>query len=250
MKLGGIMRKNHNLLREERRFLAGALRSAAIFGLHESIANHFSLRVSEEEVLINPPRYFPLIQASELLHINVHDMDTPKKHPIDPTAWSLHGAIHRECPHVGAAFHVHSMHATVLACLENPRLPAIDQNSAMFFERVIIDEEYGGLAFADEGQKVANILKSNPKAKVLIMANHGIMVVGKTAAQALTYLYYFERSAETLIRAYQSGQKLRFLSDDIARQVAIDTENYGQFDTIFMQNMLEYLDKNQPDYQN
>ena len=59
----------------------------------------------------------------------------------DPTAWGLHGSLHRRVPHARCALHVHSKYATVLASLEDSRMPAIDQNTAMFHDRVVIDEE-------------------------------------------------------------------------------------------------------------
>ena len=43
--------------------------------------------------------------------------------------------------------HVHSIHATVLASLADSRLPPIDQNTATFFDRTVVDDSYGGLAF-------------------------------------------------------------------------------------------------------
>ncbi len=243
------MKKNHNQYINERREMAVAVRSAAHFNMHEAIANHFSCKLDNGEILLNPQKYFPNIRASDFMQINPNDLDTPKKLPkIDPTAWALHGAIHRQCPEVHSAFHVHSVYATILASMEDPHLPAIDQNSAVFFERVIIDEDYGGLAFDNEGEKVAHLLAQNPRARILIMANHGIMAVGKSRADAFFNMYYFERAAQTYIMARQTGQKLRFLSDDIARQVAIDTDNYGDYDQQFLNQMMVYFDHHSPDY--
>ena len=47
----------------------------------------------------------------------------------DPTAWGLHGAIHRACPHARCVMHVHSIFATVLASLKDSTLQPIDQNT-------------------------------------------------------------------------------------------------------------------------
>ena len=45
----------------------------------------------------------------------------------------------------------------------------------------------------------------------MIMGNHGVMVLGDTVADTFNRLYYFERAAETYIRALQTGQPLRVL---------------------------------------
>ena len=126
----------------------------------------------------------------------------------DPTAWGLHGALHRICPHARCAMHVHSVHATVLATLADPTLPPIDQNAAMFFNRVAVDPDYGGLALEAEAERVCRHL-ADPAKRVLVMANHGVMVVGSSVADAFNRLYYFERAAETYIKALWTGPAAR-----------------------------------------
>ena len=121
--------------------------------------------------------------------------------------------------------HVHSIHATVLASLYNSSLPPIDQNTASFFNRYVIDENYGGLAFEGEGERCATLF-SDPKKKVMIMGNHGILIIGDSVVDTFNRLYYFERAAETYIRALQTGQPLRVLSDEIAEKAASEQEDY------------------------
>jgi G3E family GTPase len=41
----------------------------------------------------------------------------------DPTAWGLHGSIHRACPHARCLMHVHSTHAQDGLCAQSIRLP-------------------------------------------------------------------------------------------------------------------------------
>ena len=67
-----------------------------------------------------------------------------------------------------------------------------------------------------------------PKQKVLIMGNHGILVLGNSVADTFNRLYYFERAAETYIRALQTGQDLRVLPDEIAEKTAQEVEEYPE----------------------
>jgi ribulose-5-phosphate 4-epimerase/fuculose-1-phosphate aldolase len=165
----------------------------------------------------------------------------------DPTAWGLHGSIHRLCPQARCVMHVHSIHATVLASLADSRLPPIDQNTATFFNRVVIDENFGGLAFEEEGARCASLL-SDPKVKVMIMGNHGVMVIGRDVADTFNRLYYFERAAETYIRALQTGKPLRVLSDEIAEKTAREIEDYpGQAESHF-RDIKMLLDASGSDY--
>jgi ribulose-5-phosphate 4-epimerase/fuculose-1-phosphate aldolase len=214
---------------QERVDLAASFRWTARLNLHEAVANHFSLAVNEAgtRFLMNPNQaHFSRIRASDLLLLDVDDPralegpDAP-----DPTAWGLHSSIHRLCPHARCAMHVHSIHATVLASLADSTLPPIDQNTATFFNRYVIDEQFGGLAFEEEGQRCAALL-SDPAKKVLIMGNHGVMVIGDTVAETFNRMYYFERAAETYIRALQTGRPLRVLSDEIAEKTARELDDY------------------------
>ena len=215
----------------ERVDLAAAFRWAARLNLHEAVANHFSLAVDDggSHFLMNPNQaHFSRIRASELILLDADDAgslsgpDAP-----DPTAWGLHGALHRNCRHARCVMHVHSIHATVLASLQDSRLPAIDQNTAMFYGRHVVDEEYNGLAFEEEGTRCAAMLQDE-RIKVMIMGNHGVLVLGDSVADAFNRLYYFERAARTYILALQTGRPLRLLSHEVAEKTARQLEEYPE----------------------
>ncbi|MVA96723.1 hypothetical protein GN330_05610 [Nitratireductor sp. CAU 1489] len=214
---------------EERADLAAAFRWTARLGMHEAVANHFSLALDQagRRFLINPNMmHFSRIKASDLIELDAEDPDTMNRPDApDPTAWGLHGALHRDCPHARCIMHVHSVHATVLASLADSTLPPIDQTSATFFERVVVDEHYGGLAFAEEGARCAALL-TDPRVKVMVMGNHGVLVIGDTVAETFDRLYYFERACETYVKALWTGKTLRRLSDTVARTVAEQMDAY------------------------
>ena len=236
---------------EERVDLAAAFRWTARLNMHEAVANHFSLAVDDagKRFLINPnQRHFSRLKASDLLLLDADDpttMDRPDA--PDPTAWGLHSAIHRACPHARCVMHVHSVFATVLASLADSTLPPIDQKTAIFYERVVIDEYYGGLAFEDEGTRCAAML-SDPKKKVMVMGNHGVLVIGSNVADTFDRLYYFERAAETYIRALQTGQKLRVLSHEIASKTADEIDSYPDQANGHLSELKAILDDEEPAY--
>jgi ribulose-5-phosphate 4-epimerase/fuculose-1-phosphate aldolase len=231
--------------------LAAAFRWTARLAMHEAVANHFSLAVNDDgtRFLMNPNgRHFARIRASDLIEIDANDPATMARPDApDPTAWGLHGAIHRACPHARCVMHVHSLHATVLASLADSRLPPIDQNTAMFFNRQVVDDSYGGMAFEAEGARCAALLH-DPKVKVMIMGNHGVLVIGDGVADTFNRLYYFERAAETYIRALQTGRPLRILSDAIAEKTAREWEDYPDSATAHLAELKAILDAEGADY--
>lgn len=219
--------------------------------MHEAVANHFSLAVNDDgtQFLMNPNQaHFSRIKASDLLLLDANDPaaqegpDAP-----DPTAWGLHASIHRLCPHARCAMHVHSIHATVLASLADSNLPPIDQNTATFFNRYVIDDQFGGLAFEEEGMRCAAML-GDPAKKVMIMGNHGVMVIGETVAETFNRMYYFERAAETYIRALQTGRPLRILSDEIAEKTAQELDDYPDQADRHLSELKAILDDEKSNY--
>ena len=232
--------------------LAAALRWCAKLNLHEGVANHFSLAINDSgsRFLMNPnQRHFSRIKASELIEIDFNDPEvlTGPDAP-DITAWGLHGSIHRHCRHARCVMHVHSNYATVLATLADSRLPPIDQNASMFYNRYVIDEAYGGLAVEDEGERCARLLH-DPKKRVMIMGNHGLLVVGASVADTFNRLYYFERAAGTYIQALQTGQELRVLSHEVAEKTAQQLEAYPEQDERHFVELKAILDNEGSDYQ-
>ena len=234
----------------ERIDLAAAFRWTARLGMHEAVANHFSLAVGEtgSHFLMNPRgRHFSRVRASELLLLDADDPETMNRPDApDPSAWCIHGRIHARVPHAACVLHAHSEHATVLAGLKDSTLYPIDQASMRFFGRVATDEHFEGMAFSDgEGDRIAACLGDRA---VMMMGNHGVTVVGPTVAQAFDDLYYFERACRTQVLAYATGRELRVVSDEVARRTAAQWQDYPALTADHFAALKEILDEEEPDY--
>lgn len=233
-----------------RQDLAASFRWFARLGMHESVANHFSLAVepSGRYFLMNPRgRHFSRIRASDLILLDTQDAATlDRPDAPDPTAWHIHGRIHARCPHARCVMHLHPRYATALASLQDSRMPPIDQNTMRFFGRLAIDEGFGGMGLSDdEGDRLARLLGNN---NVMLMGNHGVLVAADTVAAALDEMYYFERACETLMIAYASGRPLRIVSDDVASVTQQQWAEYGQLAIDHLSEVRAILDAEEPEY--
>ena len=168
---------------EDRTNLAACFRMTARLNMDEAVGNHFSYAVSDDgkQFLINPfGKLFANIRASDLLLLDATDestMDRPEK--PDPTAWAIHGAMHRNLPQARCVMHLHCKYATVLASLQDSSLPPIDQNAMRYFNRTAIDDGFDGMGLGDEAERLTTMLGDK---RVLVMGSHGVMVVGETIA--------------------------------------------------------------------
>jgi ribulose-5-phosphate 4-epimerase/fuculose-1-phosphate aldolase len=235
---------------EARRDLACAFRWAARLGYNEGIANHFSLAVSDDggRFLVNPyGRHWSRLRASDLLLVDADEPgDLVTSTTVDPTAFNIHGRIHKAVPRARCLLHTHMKYATVMTCLRNSDLLPIDQNTMRFYGKVAVDEAYEGMAMeAAEGDRLARVLGDK---SILLMGNHGVVVAGPTVAKAFDDLYYFEKACEVLVTAYMTGQKLRVVSDAVARRTVADWESYPDMSDRHFAELTAMLDELEPDY--
>ncbi|WP_412049837.1 class II aldolase/adducin family protein [Hoeflea sp. Naph1] len=230
--------------------LAAALRLAAYYDWHEGVANHFSAAVSPDgkQFLMNPRwKHFSRAKASELLLIDADDPETMNRPDApDPSAWSIHSAIHRRVPHARVALHLHPPYATTLATLKDPSIKPLDQVTARFFNRLAIDMEFGGIATEEaEGERIAASIGNHSS---VMMANHGVTTVAPTVAEAFDAMYHLERAARTMVLAYSTGQPLNVMSDEMAETVAQEWDVYKDAEFSHFEEMKQVLDRENPGY--
>ncbi|MEX5563027.1 class II aldolase/adducin family protein [Pseudophaeobacter sp. 1A16562] len=199
--------------------LANAFRICHMLGWSESVGNHFSAAVSADgqQFLLNAKwQHFDTIAPEDLLLLDSQSRETPAT--ADASAWCVHGTLHRRLPEARVVLHAHSPYATALACLKDPTMVPIDNNTARFYGRTAYDLSFGGIADAtEEGERLADAIGDK---SVLVMGNHGVTIVGDTVAEAFEDLYFFEKAAQTLILARSDGSPLAVLSDAVAQNTA------------------------------
>ena len=207
--------------------LAAVFRWTARLNMNEGIANHFSVCLpnSNNFYVNGSGLHFSSIKASDMVLVDQNKIEEIKKKPelVDPTALNIHGTIHRKIPHARCILHVHSKYATALSTLKDPTLKPIDQNTMRFYNRIAIFNDFGGLGFEDESNKMATAIGNN---RSMLLANHGILTVGETVAQAFDELYYFEKACETYITALSTNKELKIIESSIAEKTAQEWENY------------------------
>ena len=187
--------------------LAAAFRGAALYGLHEGIANHFSLALPgrDDRFLLNPfGVHWTEITATDLLTLDTDGRTIDGDGEAELTAFQIHVGVHRAHADARCVLHTHMPHATAIACTADGFETRLSQTS-MFFHGHVAYLDYGGLAEDDsEGDRIAKALIDG--ARVVLMKNHGVLVVGETVAHAWWDLFYLERACQVQVLAAQSGK--------------------------------------------
>jgi ribulose-5-phosphate 4-epimerase/fuculose-1-phosphate aldolase len=237
-------------IRQARIDLAACFRMAARLGMGEGICNHFSFVVPghAELFLVNPHGLaFAEVTASSLLICDFHAHVLAGEGRPEATAFFIHAQLHRLNPRATAAFHTHMAHATALCMLEGEPFSWAGQTSLKFYRRLRVVEDYNGLALDNaEGERIA---RAAGDADVLMLKNHGPLVLGPSIAEAWDDLYYLERAAEVQLKAMASGRPLKSVPDQVAsaacRQMLVGNADSAR---LHLQSVKRQLARSEPEF--
>ena len=150
---------------------------------------------------------------------------TPDGRRKPSSEWRFHHDIYAARPDAGAILHAHSPFATSLACLRRD-IPPFHYMIARFGGDTIRCADYatfGSQALSD------NALLALRDRCACLLANHGLLVFGKTLAQLFALAVEFEALCEQYWRACQLGQPVLLDPDEMAT-VRVKFASYGQQD--------------------
>ncbi len=220
----------HDILEAERRQaridMAAAHQLAVMDDFHEGIDNHFTLNVPGR-----PDRFYlnafglhwSEVTASNLIEVSYDGDVVAGKGVPDRSAICIHAPIHRLVPGAECVLHTHMPYCTALAQLEDMTLEMTGQAALYFIDKIAYDYEYNG--FADEqveGERMAALMDGKP---ILMLANHGVVVTGKTVASAYHRLYFLERACRTQMFSMWTGMRRKFVADEIIEKVRAQSRN-------------------------
>jgi ribulose-5-phosphate 4-epimerase/fuculose-1-phosphate aldolase len=190
---------------EARVKLAAAYRIFAHLGWEELIYNHISLRVPgpEHHFLINPfGLHYSEVTASNLVKVDLEGHTVGHSDwPINPAGFTFHGAIHATVPDAHCVMHVHTT-PTLAVCCQEDGLSFTNFYAAQLWGQVAYHDFEGITVHRDEG---ARILASAGNKPVLLLRNHGPVVLGRTLAQAFNLMWLVQRACEVQVASQAMG---------------------------------------------
>ncbi len=240
--------------RQARIDLAACHRLAVRFGMQEGIDNHLTALVpghADRFFLAPFGLHWSEVRARDLLVLDFAGGRVSGQGLVEDTARFIHLPVHRLLPHAVCALHTHMPYATALCMLEDPHLEMAVQTAVGFHGDIAYDCDYNGLAYdMTEGERLARALGDK---SVLMMRNHGVLVIGTTIAQAFERLYFLERACQAQVLALSTGRALRLIPQSVleatAAQFRTGTAVEGQDRTeLHFAALKRLLDRTEPDY--
>lgn len=135
---------------------------------------------------------------------------------------NFHLALFQHRPEVNAVVHTHSVYATTIACL-NWELPAVHYLVAYSGDKVPL------AAYATFGTKelADNILQAIGSYNACLLANHGLVALGRDLPSAFAVAEEIELVAQIYYQARCIGQPV-LLPEDEMKRVGEKFKTYGQ----------------------
>ena len=225
------------------------LRWSARLGYQQGVCNHFSVLApgSDDHFLVNPEGLFwSEITASSLILCDLDGHVVEGEGTVEASAFALHAPIHRRRPHARAVLHTHMPYATALCLIEGALVEPVFLAGLQFFGRIAYDEDCHGAAFAvSEGEREAQILGQHD---ILMMRNHGPLVVGPTVAAAFDRLYYLEQTCERQLLAMAANRRLRAVEPAVAQGLADQVPVFDAYAQKHLAAIMRVLDREEPGY--
>ncbi|MGY9049218.1 aldolase [Puniceibacterium antarcticum] len=240
-----------------RRDLAAAYRLIALEGMDDSIYTHISARLpdgpnGEKRFLLNPYGLrFDEVTASNLVTVDETGavIDDPYGSGVNAAGFTIHSAVHMARHDATCVLHTHTVAGVATSSVKEGLLP-LNQWSAQFYNRIAF-HDYEGIALnlAERERIVADLGKKN----VMLLRNHGVLVLGRSVGEAVAMVMNLERSCRAQIAALGMGLTPLVLPDDVAEHTARQYEK--AYDGIHAKGvdpewdaMLRRLNRAAPDY--
>lgn len=248
-----------NRIRGVREDLAAAHRLAVWHDLTEGIYNHLTAVVPGAAGQFYVPSFglhWSEVRASELLTVDFDGRIVDGEGILQRSAYCIHAPIHAANPKHAVALHTHMAYASALVRLADQRLQPLGQTEALLTDQIAYDDHYDGLARDPaEGERLAKVLGDKT---ILFMAHHGVLVTGRTVAEAYDRLYSLERYARVHLHALWTGLPVKTLSpeqvakvQDQIRNTALHNAGGKTFKPAYQlhfEALRRLLDKREPDY--
>jgi ribulose-5-phosphate 4-epimerase/fuculose-1-phosphate aldolase len=185
--------------------LAACYRLVDMFGWSDLINTRITARVPgrHDHFLINPyGLLFDEVTASSLVKIDAGGNKVePSDCAVNSGGFAIPGAIHMARPEVACVLHSHTIAGCAVSMQKDGLLP-LNQHAL----QVIGDVAYH--AYEGTGrnpEERARLLADFGDRHIMVLRNHGLLIVGTSIAEAFVATYRMERACAMQLAFQQSG---------------------------------------------
>ena len=236
-------------LRQE---LAALYRLAHHYGWTDLTSTHISARLPDDPghyLLNSHDLMFDEITASNLTRMSFDGQavdDRPGSGRIVNLAGHIiHSGILNARPEVNFVIHSHTRAGVAVSAMPEGLLP-LSQHAGFVLGTLSSHPYQDSTAVADEGALLARDLGDN---YAMLLQNHGLLVVGRTAAEAFLYHYYLEMACKIQVDILAGTDKpIEITPDAMAALHDWGAPTNGPHGGVQWPSLMRMLDRTVPEY--
>ncbi len=197
--------------------LAACYRLVDLFGWSDLIDTRITARLPgpQDHFLINPyGLLFEEVSASSLVKIDAAgDKVEPSECAVNSGGFAIPGAVHMARPELGCVLHSHTIAGCAVSMQKDGLLP-LNQHALQVIGDIAY-HDYEGTARSPEER--ARFLADLGDRHIMVLRNHGLLIVGTTIAAAFVATYRMERACAMQLAFQQSGAELNPIRGAVVR---------------------------------
>ncbi len=195
--------------------LAACYRLVDLFGWSDLINTRITARVpgAEDHFLINPyGMLFEEVTASSLVKIDRQGSKVGHTdYEINSAGFAIPSALHTARREIACVLHTHSIAGCAVSMQKDGLLP-LNQHALQIIGDVAYHDYEGTGRNPDER---ARLLADLGDRHILVLRNHGLLVVGTSIAAAFIATYRMERACAMQLAFQQSGAGFHPINGDV-----------------------------------
>src|SRR5947209_7387769 len=195
--------------------LAACYRLVDLFGWPDLINTRITARVpdAQNRFLINRfGMLYDEITASSLVKIDVDGNKVePSDDEVNSGGFAIPSTIHMARPDINCVIHTHTVAGCAVSMQKDGLLP-LNQHALQVISDIAY-HDYEGSARSSEER--ARFLADLGDRHIMVLRNHGLLIVGTSIAAAFVATYRMERACAMQLAFQQSGADFHPIADEI-----------------------------------
>jgi ribulose-5-phosphate 4-epimerase/fuculose-1-phosphate aldolase len=205
--------------------LAACYRLVDMFGWSDLINTRITARVpgSDDHFLINPyGLLFDEVTASSLVKIDAGGNKVgPSESEVNSGGFAIPSAIHLARPELACVLHSHTIAGCAVSMQKDGLLP-LNQHALQVIGDVAY-HDYEGTGRNPEER--ARLLQDLGDRHIMVLRNHGLLIVGTSIAETFVTTYRMERACAMQLAFQQSGAAFNLIGDAVVSAAYTNARN-------------------------
>lgn len=175
--------------------LAALYRLAFHYGWSDLTSTHISSRIADDPthyLLNSHDMMFDEINASTLVKMSFDGTTDSPDRVLNEAGHIIHSAVLQSRSDANFVIHSHTRAGIAVSAMPQGLMP-LSQHAGFVLNTLSTHAYQDSTAVADEGELLARDLGDN---FAMLLRNHGLLVVGRTAAEAFCYHYMLEMACK------------------------------------------------------